>query len=112
MSNLIIAVHAKQIAINIRSGVDKPENLNGPGLQDIQLLAIIIFISMVANPWLLVSSTGVTILVTILVTDACNETIYFCSKQGVPPPPPSPPPTPLEYKTKHGNKCRSMGYLE
>ena len=42
MSNLIITVHAKQnlIAINIRSGVDKPENLNGPGLQDIQLLAI------------------------------------------------------------------------
>ena len=75
MSNLIIAVHVKQIAINIRSGVDKPENLNGPGLQDIQLLAIIIFISMVANPWLLVSSTGVA----VLVTDACNETIYFCS---------------------------------
>ena len=97
MSNLIIAVHAKQIAINIRSGVDKPENLNGPGLQDIQLLAII-FISMVANPWLLVSSTGVA----ILVTDACNKTIYFCSKQGVPQSPPPPPP-------RHRSIKRNMG---
>ena len=96
MSNLIITVHAKQIAINIRSGVDKPENLNGPGLQDIQLLAIITYISMVANPWLLVSSTGVA----ILVTDACNETIYFCSKQGVPPTPPTPtPPPPPNHPT-------------